>query len=94
MENGNPFDPAKTYLVALNSYRGSGGGGHLTSGAGMAPEILPERMVSASRSDFRALLMEYIENQKVINPLPRNNWQVIPEQFAAPGRERDRPLFR
>ncbi len=31
MENGKPFDPAKTYLVALNSYRGSGGGGHLTS---------------------------------------------------------------
>jgi 2',3'-cyclic-nucleotide 2'-phosphodiesterase/3'-nucleotidase len=94
MENGEPFNPAKTYLVALNSYRGSGGGGHLTTGAGLAPEILPERMVSASRGDFRAMLMEYIESNKVINPLPRDNWKVIPEEFAVKGRERDRLHFR
>ena len=93
MENGEPFDLSKTYLVALNSYRGSGGGGHLAE-AGVIPEMLPERVVSASRGDFRSLLMEYIENKKVIDPLPRNNWQVIPEEYAVKGRERDRLHFR
>jgi hypothetical protein len=51
-------------------------------------------MVSASRGDFRAMLMEYIESNKVINPLPRDNWKVIPEEFAVKGRERDRLHFR
>jgi len=52
--------------------------------------MLKGRLVSASRGDFRTMLMEYIEKQKVINPLPRNNWQVVPEEFAAKGREKDR----
>ncbi|MBN2875535.1 MAG: bifunctional metallophosphatase/5'-nucleotidase, partial [Spirochaetales bacterium] len=35
MADGTPFDLAKTYSVAINSYRGSGGGGHLTKGVGL-----------------------------------------------------------
>ena len=34
LSNGTIFDLDKTYTVAINSYRGSGGGGHLTRGAG------------------------------------------------------------
>ncbi len=94
LENGEPFDPAKTYLVVLNSYRGSGGGGHLTTGAGLTPDMLKGRLVSASRGDFRTMLLEFIEKYKVINPQPRNNWQVLPEEFVVKGRERDRPYFR
>ena len=32
MADGAPFDLAKTYSVAINSYRAQGGGGHLVTG--------------------------------------------------------------
>ena len=35
MANGEPFDMNKTYQVAVNSYRGNGGGDLLTKGAGI-----------------------------------------------------------
>ena len=38
MANGEPFDMNKTYQVAVNSYRGNGGGDLLTKGAGI-PKI-------------------------------------------------------
>lgn len=93
MENGKPFDPEKIYTAAVNSYRGSGGGGHLTTGAGIDPEKLPGRIISTSATDFRTLLMKYIESQKVINPMPGENWKVIPVEFYEKGSQRDRMLF-
>ena len=44
MADGTPFDIEKQYKVALNSYRGSGGGGHLTNGAGIPKEELESRI--------------------------------------------------
>ena len=38
--NGKPFLMEKTYKVAINSYRGNGGGGHLTEGAGIPADEL------------------------------------------------------
>ena len=34
------FDINKIYKVAINSYRGNGGGGHLVKGAGIPKEEL------------------------------------------------------
>jgi 2',3'-cyclic-nucleotide 2'-phosphodiesterase / 3'-nucleotidase len=93
MEDGTPFDTSKTYKVAVNSYRGSGGGGHLTTGAGINPEKLPGRIISASVTDFRTLLMKYIQSRKVISPQPGKNWQVIPVDFFIKGKERDSRFF-
>lgn len=45
MADGTPFDMDKRYKVALNSYRGNGGGDLLTIGAGIAKEDLSERIV-------------------------------------------------
>lgn len=94
MENGNSFNPSETYKVALNSYRGSGGCGHLTQGAGIEPETLQQRIVSSSAVDFRSLIMDYIQSKGVTNPLPGNNWQVMPEEFFKAGQERDRQFFK
>ena len=38
--NGDPFHEEAFYSVALNSYRGNGGGGHLTEGAGIPKDEL------------------------------------------------------
>ncbi len=93
MENGEPFDAGRLYRVAVNSYRGSGGGGHLTTGAGINPGELAGRILSSTSLDFRTLLMRYLEEQKVVNPLPGNNWQIVPAAWYEKGRERDRSYF-
>ncbi|MDH3269261.1 MAG: bifunctional metallophosphatase/5'-nucleotidase, partial [Ignavibacteria bacterium] len=46
--NGTPFDLDKTYTVAINSYRGSGGGGHLTRGARIPQGELSKRVLSST----------------------------------------------
>ena len=44
MANGKPFSMDKMYKVALNSYRGNGGGELLTKGAGLTAEDLTKRL--------------------------------------------------
>jgi len=93
MENGKPFDPAGIYKVAVNSYRGSGGGGHLTTGAGIDPGELPLRIISSSEVDFRTLLMKHIQAEKIINPDPGNNWEIIPADYHKKGKQKDMIYF-
>ena len=45
MADGTPFDMDKMYAVALNSYRGNGGGELLTKGAGIPQDKLKERIM-------------------------------------------------
>lgn len=92
-EDGRPFDPLKTYRVAINSYRGSGGGGHLTTGAGIPREKLQERITWSSDTDLRTLLMRYLENHGTLHPTPGTNWKIIPEEYASQGRATDLPLL-
>ena len=40
MQNGSTFDENKIYKVAVNSYRGNGGGNHLIVGAGIPKRTL------------------------------------------------------
>ncbi|MDE7135633.1 MAG: 5'-nucleotidase C-terminal domain-containing protein, partial [Muribaculaceae bacterium] len=89
-----PFDAAKTYKVAINSYRGNGGGNLLTDGAGIALKDLPERIVSSTDKDLRYYLMEYIASHpEGLNPQPLNQWRFIPEEIASPAAARDRALL-
>ena len=48
MADGSPFDLNKTYKVALNSYRGNGGGELLTKGGGIPKEELKSRIISST----------------------------------------------
>ncbi len=93
MENGSPFDEQKTYKVAINSYRGSGGGGHLTDGAGIDHSTLRERITFTSEKDLRTELIRYFREEKVVDPQPRNNWKIIPEAWVEKGREKDLELL-
>jgi 2',3'-cyclic-nucleotide 2'-phosphodiesterase/3'-nucleotidase len=94
MEDGQPFDPEKTYRVAINSYRGSGGGGHLTEGAGIPHAELADRILATTESDLRSELINYFREKKEVMPPARLNWEVVPASWAEQGRERDLELIQ
>ena len=93
MSNGLPFDTTKMYKVAINSYRGNGGGELLTKGAGIPKEELNSRIISRSELGQRHYLTEEIQKQGSVNPKPNNNWRFIPENLVAPAIQRDRELL-
>ena len=80
--DGRPFEKNKMYKVAVNSYRGNGGGGHFTEGAGISKEELRKRLISSTDRDLRYYILKSIESKKTINPVPLNNWKIIPEKWV------------
>lgn len=89
MADGTPFDLQKRYKVAVNSYRGNGGGDLLTKGAGIPKEKLSKRILSSTEKDLRYYLMQRIEEVKVLHPQPLNQWKFIPEEWTVPAAARD-----
>ena len=93
MSNGEPFDEAKWYKVAMNSYRGNGGGELLTRGAGISLSELKNRIIYQSDRDQRHYLMLEIEKAGHLNPQAHNNWRFVPEEWTKPAIKRDRQLL-
>ncbi|MDP4190128.1 MAG: bifunctional UDP-sugar hydrolase/5'-nucleotidase [Bacteroidota bacterium] len=93
MSDGTPFKLKKTYNVAVNSYRGNGGGGHLTEGAKIPKDKLSLRIVNSTEKDLRYFLMKWIENKKIVTPKAFGNWKVIPEQWWENAKKRDYKLL-
>lgn len=93
LADGRSFEMDKIYKVAINSYRGNGGGELLTIGAGIAKEELSSRIVHVTPKDLRYYLVEYIEKRRVVHPKPLNQWHFIPEEWARNAIERDRKLL-
>lgn len=89
MQNGYSFDEMKKYKVAVNSYRGNGGGNHLTAGAGIPKEELSKRIITSTEKDLRYYMMKWIEKNKTVNPKAAGNWKVIPEEWWTKGKEKD-----
>lgn len=93
MANGEPFSLTKTYTVAVNSYRGNGGGELLTKGAGISLEELPSRITNASVHDLRYYLMQYLLEKKVVTPKPLNQWSFVPKSWVKDAARRDSLLL-
>lgn len=74
MSDGTPFDPAKTYRVAMTSYRASGGGDLLRNGAKVDPASLN---VVAKLKDIRSLIGDYIAAHEEIKPEVATNWKFV-----------------
>lgn len=91
--NGAEFEMGKRYRVAVNSYRGNGGGGHLTAGAGIKNEELPERLIKSTDKDLRYFILKYLQEKGTISPLAIDNWKIIPENFVQKARSRDYELL-
>lgn len=89
MADGTPFCMDKMYKVALNSYRGNGGGELLTKGSGIPQEELKDRILSSTDKDLRFYLMQYIEKKGIIEPKALGQWKFIPEEWVGPATKRD-----
>lgn len=89
MADGTPFQMDKIYKVAINSYRGNGGGDLLTKGAGIPKEELKSRIITSTEKDLRYYLMKRIEEKKQLDPKPLNQWKFIPEEWTVPAAKRD-----
>ncbi|MCW8822756.1 MAG: bifunctional metallophosphatase/5'-nucleotidase [Ignavibacteriaceae bacterium] len=89
LSNGVPFNSDSTYTVAINSYRGSGCGGHLARGAHIPKEELSKRVIRSTEKDLRFYLMKWIEEKKTITPKIIGNWKVVPDNYWETGKEKD-----
>lgn len=93
MSDGRPFDENTWYKVAMNSYRGNGGGELLVKGAGIPHDSLKSRIIYESPRDQRFYLMKEIEKAGTLAPKANNNWRFVPVDWAEPAIERDRKLI-
>ena len=93
MTDGTPFLMDKTYKVAINSYRGNGGGELLTRGAGIPQDQLHARIVFSTDKDLRFYLMEYIRKQGTLSPKALNQWRFIPDEWVKQAAKRDYDLL-
>ncbi|MBN2893325.1 MAG: bifunctional metallophosphatase/5'-nucleotidase [Bacteroidales bacterium] len=88
MASGEAFDFTKRYKVALNSYRGNGGGGHLIEGSGISHVELHNRIITKSEKDVRSILMEWIKEKGEITPNALGQWRAIPVSWWHKGRQK------
>lgn len=93
MSNGEPFDENRWYKVAMNSYRGNGGGELLTKGAGIPHDSIPSRIIYESPRDQRFYLMQEIEKLGTVSPTANNNWRFVPTEWTEEAIKRDRELI-
>ena len=93
MSDGRPFDPDRWYRVAVNSYRGNGGGELLTRGAGIPQDSLESRIVWRRELDQRYYLMQEIKRQRTLDPKPNHNWRFVPEAWVEAAAKRDYELL-
>ena len=89
LQNGKPFDTSKYYTVAVNSYRGNGGGGLLTKGAGIPHDSLKYRIIRSTNKDIRFYIMKYFETHHKVTPTVDNNWHLVPVSWAKQAEKRD-----
>ncbi|MBR4441565.1 MAG: bifunctional metallophosphatase/5'-nucleotidase [Bacteroidales bacterium] len=87
--DGRKFEPDKIYKVAINSYRGNGGGGHLTEGSGISHDELLNRIISSTDKDLRYIIMQHIEQMRIVSPKAKGNWKAVPQDFWIRGRKKD-----
>lgn len=93
LSDGRKFNLDGTYTVAINSYRGSGGGELMTLGADIPQDELSERIITSTDRDIRYNLMQWIKNKKIIKPRILDNWSVVPETWWQKGKEKDYKLL-
>ncbi|MCM1138517.1 MAG: 5'-nucleotidase C-terminal domain-containing protein [Muribaculum sp.] len=93
MADGKPFKLDKTYKVAINSYRGNGGGNLLTDGAGIPHDQLTSRILSSTDKDLRFYLIQAIKDKGVISPKVTENWHFEPAEIVKQAADRDRKIL-
>lgn len=93
LTDGRAFHPDSTYRVAVNSYRGNGGGDLLTRGAGIPKEELAGRILWSTEKDLRYYLMQEIRCLGRVAPRSRKEWKFIPEEWVEKAAVRDAEIL-
>lgn len=93
MSDGSPFDLEKTYRVAMNDYQAAGGGAHITEGCGWNTKTAEERCLFQGDMDMRMYFMNYLKLHTA-QPECRNDWKLIPADWAEKGKARDMKLMK
>jgi len=93
LSDSTAFSLDSTYTVAINSYRGNGGGGHLIRGAGIPNEELAGRIIHSTDTDLRLQIMNWIKEKKVLYPRTIGNWDIKPQAWWQKGKEIDYKLL-
>ncbi|MDA3779385.1 MAG: 5'-nucleotidase C-terminal domain-containing protein [Bacteroidales bacterium] len=93
LSNGDNFNRDTKYRVAINSYRGNGGGGHLVYGAEIPKHQLSNRIISSTKRDLRYYIIQYLEKNDTICPKIISNWEVIPYKWWIKGKQKDEELL-
>ncbi|RKY94998.1 MAG: bifunctional metallophosphatase/5'-nucleotidase [Ignavibacteriae bacterium] len=93
LRDSTKFSLDSTYTVAINSYRGNGGGGHLIRGAGIPKEELAARIIHSTDTDLRLQIMNWIKEKKKLYPRVIGNWYIKPENWWKNGKEIDYKLL-
>ena len=91
--DGRPFLIDEYYNVAVNSYRGNGGGGHLTRGSGIRGNELRERLIRSTDRDLRYFILKSVEEEKTLNREALNNWKIVPEKWIENAKSREKLLL-
>jgi len=91
--DGTPFTESETYQVALNSYRGNGGGGHLSKGSGIPVHELPQRITWSTEIDLRYHIMSSLSEKDRVSPEVIHNWSILPEDWVKKAINNDRKYF-
>ena len=72
VKTGKPMDMNNLYKVAMNSYRATGGGGHMAAAGAKDAKIIWK-----SNEEMRNILAEYIRKLGTLTTQVDGNWQVI-----------------
>ncbi|AWK49829.1 multifunctional 2',3'-cyclic-nucleotide 2'-phosphodiesterase/5'-nucleotidase/3'-nucleotidase [Clostridium beijerinckii] len=84
--NGNLINNTDVFTVAINDYRYNGGGGFMKE-AGLSntdPSIVTYSSAKALGDDgqIRNLMISYIKDAKIINPVCSNNWRLSTKEVV------------
>lgn len=93
LADGTPFSEDAEYLVAMTSYRASGGGAILREGAGIDTDHIDDRVV-ARYPEIRNMLYDYLSKHALLtsedlSAACRGDWCFVPEEIATSALERD-----
>ncbi|MGM0665793.1 MAG: bifunctional metallophosphatase/5'-nucleotidase [Bacteroidota bacterium] len=87
--DGRPFEADKKYRVALNSYRGSGGGGHLEHACSLENDELDSRLLESTDKDLRYYMIKWFEENEDPVIETDSNWYIIPGEWIALSKTRE-----